>query len=204
MSLHRRPRRRASAPERPRMPRSTVSLSGCLPNLVMWIPRIQTLSAIDSSSRSAGQSTGSKPNPMASTPLLVGPHGDRGQSQLHPERTCSGSGVGVHHVRPHAACRRSRSRRPRTEPATPGGREVDDREGAQHAFAGDLGRAELGRRSRTRTRCGGRSSAPRRRRIRGRSNGGYPSRRGSGTPPGRFAARPLLVWDARQGLVSDE
>ena len=42
--------------------RSTVSLSGCLPNLVMLIPRIQMSSAMCHASR------GSKPKPMASVP----------------------------------------------------------------------------------------------------------------------------------------
>src|SRR3954453_10828950 len=37
-----------SAPSAASAARSTVSLSGYLPNLVMWIPRIQTLSAISS------------------------------------------------------------------------------------------------------------------------------------------------------------
>ena len=45
--------------------RSTVSLSGCFPNLVMKIPRIQTLSAIVR--RSLAQA-GSKPKPTASVP----------------------------------------------------------------------------------------------------------------------------------------
>src|SRR5258706_4260849 len=37
-----------NAPSAASAARSTLSLSGYLPNLVMWIPRIQTLSAISS------------------------------------------------------------------------------------------------------------------------------------------------------------
>ncbi len=52
----------ASAARAASAARSTVSWSGCLPNLVMLIPRIQMSSLIGQASR------GSKPKPMASVP----------------------------------------------------------------------------------------------------------------------------------------
>ena len=49
--------------------RSTVSLSGCLPNLVMWIPRIQMSSLALIVCCSVSQLlAGSNPKPMASLP----------------------------------------------------------------------------------------------------------------------------------------
>ena len=76
----------ASAPMAASAARSTVSLSGCLPNLVMWIPRIQ-MSSLMSSGRPVSLSpTGSNPKPMASVPASSVADRVGGEPHLHAER----------------------------------------------------------------------------------------------------------------------
>ena len=92
----------ARAPDTAAAPRSTTSLSGYLPNLVMWIPRIQTSSLIGRSARRClaggvrrGLSSvraGSKPKPMASTPWSSAPSEYVASRTGMPVETWSGSG----------------------------------------------------------------------------------------------------------------
>ena len=67
----------ASAPVAASAARSTMSLSGCLPNFVMWIPRIQmsSLALMCCSLRDSGSRRGSKPKPIASVPASSVPIG---------------------------------------------------------------------------------------------------------------------------------
>ena len=71
--------------------RSTVSRSGCLPNLVIWMPRIQT-SSLALIADSFVAETGSKPNPTASVPSESVPIEWVARRTFMPSKTCSGSG----------------------------------------------------------------------------------------------------------------
>src|SRR4051812_34083655 len=76
--------------------RSTLSLSGYLPNLVMWIPRIQTLSAMSllGSDRLEAETDGFGA-------VVVGPDRVRRQLHLHPEVHVVGIRIGVDDVAAH-------------------------------------------------------------------------------------------------------
>src|SRR5690606_10866274 len=78
--------------------RSTASLSGCLPNLVMVIPRIQMSSAM------VGPSVldGLEAEADGLGAVVVGADHIGGQPHLHPELHVLGVGFGVDHVAPHA------------------------------------------------------------------------------------------------------
>ena len=109
----------ARAPSTASEARSTRSWSGCLPNLVMWIPRIHRSSdamvsslsvvlpavsfaalsfrpscePVGSGVRRRGQlPTGSKPNPTASVPWASVPMTSVARRTFMPMVTCSGSG----------------------------------------------------------------------------------------------------------------
>src|SRR5579871_2863939 len=79
--------------------RSTTSLSGCFPNLVMWMPRIQTSSAMACSSRSGGRFE-TEPDGLGAG--LVGADGERGEADLHARLHVLGVGLDVHDVGPDA------------------------------------------------------------------------------------------------------
>src|SRR5579883_626023 len=139
------------APRAASAARSTVSLSGCFPNLVMWIPRIQTSSLTCRSSLPAprrsrldrwasGRRLEAKPDGLG--PLRVRPHGERGQPHLHPEFHVLGVRLDVDDVRPDARAPAvhdtgdERNRDPRRG-------ERDDGEGLEHAFGREVDGAEL-------------------------------------------------------------
>src|SRR5205823_1079339 len=77
--------------------RSTMSLSGYLPNFVMWIPRIQTLSAMSRSplDRFEAEADGFDA-------VVVGADWIRRELDLHAQVHVIGIGVGVDDVAPHA------------------------------------------------------------------------------------------------------
>src|SRR3954452_6724905 len=75
--------------------RSTVSRSGCLPNLVMWIPRIQTSSAM-------GSLQGFEAEADRLGAVVVRAHQVGGEPDLHAERDVLVVGLGVDHVAAHA------------------------------------------------------------------------------------------------------
>src|SRR6056297_1428625 len=79
-------------------PRSTVSRSGCLPNLVMLIPRIQMSSLISRSSRRDRREAETDRLDTA----VVGAHRIGGQADLHAERHVLVVGGHVDQVAPHA------------------------------------------------------------------------------------------------------
>src|SRR3954470_6485695 len=79
--------------------RSTVSCSGCLPNLVMWIPRIQTLSATSHAPWDLDRLEAEADGFGA---VVVGADGIGRQLDLHPERHVVGVGIGVDDVAAHA------------------------------------------------------------------------------------------------------
>ena len=84
-------RRRPARPCTASAARSTVSLSGCLPNLVMWIPRIQSSSDADvivvnlPGVRSRSRPLRCRCRPCRSTSVV--------RRTFMPVLTCSGSGV---------------------------------------------------------------------------------------------------------------
>src|SRR5579875_2765073 len=87
----------ANAPKTASEARSTVSLSGCFPNLVMWIPRTQMSSA---AMRHPFQWFEPEADRLGT--LRVDPD-DRGcQANLHPNRDVLGVGRDVDHVGPNA------------------------------------------------------------------------------------------------------
>src|SRR5918997_5042541 len=121
----------ASAPMAASEARSTGSLSGCFPNLVIVIPRIQTSSAMWRFSCS-GEGLEAVADGLGAR--FVGADGGGGEPDLHPELDVLGVGLDVHEVAPHA------------RPVA-----VDDRshEGHRHAGGGeghDGERAHLARR----------------------------------------------------------
>src|SRR4026209_2741070 len=71
--------------------RSTVSRSGCFPNFVMLIPRIQM-----SSLMSGLQGLKAEADGLGA--VVVGAHHVGGELHLHPERDVLGVGLGVDHV----------------------------------------------------------------------------------------------------------
>src|SRR6478609_3040795 len=77
--------------------RSTVSLSGCMPNFVIWIPRIQTSSPAITSPLSDGF----EPEPNRLDTLTINTHRLRCQLDLHPERHVLRIGLHVDHVASH-------------------------------------------------------------------------------------------------------
>src|SRR5271165_3081025 len=84
-----------SAPSTASEARSTMSLSGCFPNLVMWIPRIQTSSAAISTSQ------GFEAEADRFGSILILPDCLGGQAHRHPERDVLGIGFDIDQVRPH-------------------------------------------------------------------------------------------------------
>src|SRR5687768_16864080 len=80
--------------------RSTVSRSGCLPNLVMWIPRIQMSSvamsvalpvaALAAATRAAVDRLEAEPDRLRAR--RVGAHRHRGEADLHAEAHVLGVG----------------------------------------------------------------------------------------------------------------
>src|SRR5580700_8305344 len=90
----------ARAPETASDARSAMSLSGCLPNLVMWMPRIQmsSLMAVSSSGRFSADRLVAKADRLDA--FFVGANRKRRQTKLHSERDLLGGGVNVHHVGP--------------------------------------------------------------------------------------------------------
>src|SRR5215468_7049920 len=94
----------ASAPRAASAPRSTTSLSGCLPNLVMWIPRIQMSSllliVVLRFARCSVDGFETEADRLGS--VGVGAHRIGGQPQLHAERDVLGIGWAVDHVAAHA------------------------------------------------------------------------------------------------------
>src|SRR5262245_29118450 len=76
--------------------RSTVSLSGRLPNLVMLMPRIQTSSAI------AVGLQGCEPEADGLGAGAVGADRERGELDLHAQAHVLGVGLDADHVAPHA------------------------------------------------------------------------------------------------------
>ena len=132
----------ASAPIAASAARSTVSLSGCLPNLVMWIPRIQMSSLAICSAPSSVERVRSR----SRSPRCRRCRCRSGRSRAAPSCracTCSGSGSTLTSWRARS-CRRSRRPRPRTAPGCPARRSDDDRERAHLALGRDVDRAELG------------------------------------------------------------
>src|SRR4051812_314965 len=79
--------------------RSTVSRSGCLPNLVMWIPRIQTLSLIACLLACSGRLEAETDGLVA---VVVRADRVGGELDLHAEVHVVRIGFGVDHVAPHA------------------------------------------------------------------------------------------------------
>ena len=123
--------------------RSTVSLSGCLPNLVILIPRIQTSSLIAAPYRCVVSTGGSNPNPMASVPLSSVPSEYVARRTFMPKVTCSG--VGSTLIRLARTLVPSQSTIADTNGTVHARRgERDDRERADLAVGGDIGLAELG------------------------------------------------------------
>src|SRR6478752_1366139 len=119
--------------------RSTVSLSGCLPNLVIWIPRIQTSSPAIASPLSDRFET----EPDRLDTFAIRTHRLRRQLDLHPEGHMLGIGLDVDHVAAHAGAatihhrgheRHRYSRRS----------ERDDRERSQLALGGHIDIGECG------------------------------------------------------------
>ena len=148
----------ARAPRMASAARSTMSLSGCLPNFVMWIPRIQISSLALMSAPL--HPTGSKPKPMASVPLSSVPSEYVASLTFIPVWTCSGSGSTLMML-PRTLVP-SQSTTPDDErhlDARCG--EGDDRERAQRALGADRHRRGSRCRSSRRRRCGGRRSGPR-------------------------------------------
>src|SRR4030095_14019772 len=86
----------ARAPRAASDARSIVSLSGCLPNLVIVMPRIQTSSAM-----SVGL-LGSEPEPDGFRAGAVDTDGERGEPDLHAQPDVVGRGVHADDVAPHA------------------------------------------------------------------------------------------------------
>src|SRR5581483_12242306 len=86
-----------SAPSAASAARSTVSLSGCFPNLVMWIPRIQASSATVAplADRFEAEADGLGA-------VVVGPEREGGQAHRHAELDVLGVRLGVDDVGPHA------------------------------------------------------------------------------------------------------
>src|SRR5436190_24368162 len=78
--------------------RSTVSSSGCLPNFVMWIPRIQTLSL----AMTILLADRFEPEADGLGAVVVGADRERGQPDLHADRDVFGIGGTVDDVGPHA------------------------------------------------------------------------------------------------------
>src|SRR5215471_5694227 len=76
--------------------RSIVSLSGCFPNLVMWMPRIQTSSAM-----SVRLQRG-EPEADGLGAGAVGADRERGELDLHAQRDVLGIGLDPDEVAPHA------------------------------------------------------------------------------------------------------
>ena len=107
----------ASAPRAASAARSTVSLSGCLPNLVMWMPRIQTSSlAIDAVSFLPRlEAEADRFGAAASVPT-----GSVASRTFMPSVTCSGSGVTLHRLRAHARAAAVDDRGDERAPAMPG------------------------------------------------------------------------------------
>src|SRR5690606_32762709 len=86
----------ASAPRAASAARSTVSLSGCLPNLVMWIPRIQMSDAMSVPLH------GPEAEPDRLGALAVGADREGGQLDLHAQADVVGRRLDVEDVDPHA------------------------------------------------------------------------------------------------------
>ena len=135
-----------------------MSLSGCLPNLVMWIPRIQTSSLrhrqlASTSARSRSRWPRCRLRRCRSSTVV--------SRTFMPSVHVLGVGLDVDHVAPHAACRRSRRPRPRTAPGCPG-RRSDTIVNARTSPSVATGTcANVGARSTRRRRCGGRRTGPR-------------------------------------------
>src|SRR5579864_7026192 len=85
------------APRAASAARSTVSLSRCLPNLVMWIPRIQTFSAI-SLLQWKGALGGLVAEADRLHAVVIGAQRIRGQPDTHPGRDRLGCRVDVDQV----------------------------------------------------------------------------------------------------------
>src|SRR5262245_8850035 len=86
----------ARAPRAASEARSIVSLSGCLPNLVIVIPRIQTSSAM------SVRLLGAEPEPDGFRAGTVDTDGERREPDLHAQPDVFRSGLRAHDVAPHA------------------------------------------------------------------------------------------------------
>src|SRR6266480_6396079 len=131
-----------SAPRAASDARSTESLSGCLPNFVMWMPRIQTSSLIAVLSDQAVSSGRFEAEANGLGPRFVGTEGERGEPELHSEAHVLWIGVGVDHVAAHARAvavdhaGHERNRYPR-------GSQRDDREGLELALGRNVDVSEV-------------------------------------------------------------
>src|SRR5437764_4595787 len=91
----------ARAPRTAPAPRSTTSLSGCLPNFVMWMPRIQTVSRLGTAASSSVRDR-LEAEAEGLGAGAVGAERVRRQPHLHAQREMGWVGVDVDDVGPHA------------------------------------------------------------------------------------------------------